>query len=223
MLLDPTGGHTPPDAFVLASASPRRRELLDALDVPFTVETADVDERLLPGEPAGSAAVRLAVIKAEVVAARGIGRLVLGADTIVVLDGRILGKPVDADEARAMLRALRGRAHAVITGVALHDTRTGRTLTAAPETSVLMRDYADWEIDASIAAGTPFDKAGAYAIQDEVFAPVAGIDGCYCNVMGLSLWSVVHLLRELAPWLEPAPPSAARAVCAECPLIAASR
>ncbi|HET8648204.1 MAG TPA: Maf family protein, partial [Vicinamibacteria bacterium] len=115
-------------------------------------------------------------------------------------------------------RALRGREHAVITGVAVCDSRSGEVRTAAPVTVVRMRNYAHEEIAASIAAGTPFDKAGAYAIQDETFASVAQIVGCYCNVVGLPLWTVYELLRELAPGLPLRPPSETRQVCAECPL-----
>ena len=207
-------------ALVLASASPRRRELLAALGIPFAVESADVDERILDGEAPAAAAVRLARSKAETIMRRAPAALVLGSDTIVVLDSRILGKPADAEEATTMLRALRDRVHAVITAVALVDRATARTCTAAPITSVRMRDYTDAEIAASVAAGTPFDKAGAYAIQDEQLAPVARIDGCYCNVMGLPLWTVYHLLRAGAPSLQPSPPAEHRAICAACPLAA---
>ena len=202
---------------ILASASPRRRELLAALDVPFTVVAADVDETVRPGEEPEAAAVRLARSKAETVARQADAELVLGADTVVVLDGRILGKPADATEAAAMLRALRGREHAVITGVALYDTASGETHCAAPGTTVRMRVYTDVEIAASIAAGTPFDKAGAYAIQDEVFTPVERIEGCYCNVVGLPLWTVLHLLDGVGA-LRPRPPSETRRVCDGCPL-----
>ena len=122
-----------------------------------------------------------------------------------------------------MLRALRGRGHDVITAVALYDAATGRCRTAAPHTSVRMRSYTDAEIAGSIAAGTPFDKAGAYAIQDDALAPVAGIDGCYCNVVGLPLWTVYHLLSGDGATFRLQPPSEARAVCATCPCAGQSR
>jgi MAF protein len=212
---------------VLASASPRRRELLALLGLPFSVVPADVDEALREGETPVEAAVRLARAKAWE-GARGLGTttarprslspLVLGADTVVALAGRIYGKPADAAEATAMLADLRGRAHTVITGVALVDPAGMDARVAAPATTVLMRPYTDAEISASITAGTPFDKAGAYAIQDEVFAPVARIDGCYCNVMGLPLWTVRRLVLDLRPALKPAPPAEHRTVCAACPL-----
>jgi septum formation protein len=217
----------PQSAIILASASPRRRELLAALGLPVTVAPADVDESVRAGESPVEAALRLALAKAQTVARRLVATtmtavasspLVLGADTIVALGGRIFGKPADAAEAAAMLRALRGRAHTVVTGVALVDPATGDACSAAPSTTVQMRRYSDAEIAASIRAGTPFDKAGAYAIQDEDFAPVARIDGCYCIVMGLPLWTVYHLVRDLRPALDPVPPSANRAICAGCPL-----
>jgi MAF protein len=183
--------------------------LLAVLELPFAVITADIDEQIAPSESPFDAATRLARTKAETVA-RGLTYVnTLGADTIVVLDNRILGKPQDADEATLMLRALRNRGHCVITAVALCDAASGRVHSAAPVTAVWMRNYTDAEIAASIAAGTPFDKAGAYAIQDEHFAPVARIDGCYCNVVGLPLWTVHD---------QPTPPSVARAICRECPL-----
>jgi septum formation protein len=192
--------------------------LLAALGLPFDVVAADVDESVVPGEDAAAAAVRLARSKAEAVAWREWDAIVLGADTVVVLDGRILGKPADADEAAAMLRDLRDREHTVITGVAVVDSRSGDTHTAAPATTVRMRRYADAEIAASIAAGTPFDKAGAYAIQDDAFSPVACIAGCYCNVVGLPLWTVHGLLSDLAGGLALRPPSANRTTCASCPM-----
>jgi septum formation protein len=203
---------------VLASASPRRRELIGALGLPFVLESADVDETLIEGEAPEAAALRLARAKSEAVAAQHPNAVVLGADTIVVLDGRILGKPVDAEEARAMLGALRDREHIVVTGVALANSRSGRVVSDAVQTRVLMRNYTDDEIEHSIAAGTPFDKAGAYAIQDEELAPVASIAGCYCNVVGLPLWTVRHQMQELRPEIFALPPSEARPACADCPL-----
>jgi septum formation protein len=207
----------PPAQLILASASPRRRELLAALGLPFTVIAADIDEGIAADESPAEAAIRLARSKAETVARDLKQGHILGADTIVVLDGRILGKPLDANEATHMLRALRDRDHRVITGVALCDVESGRCCSAAPMTSVRMRNYPDAEIAASIAAGTPFDKAGAYAIQDAALSPVARIDGCYCNVVGLPLWTVFHLLSETSD-VQPAQPSATRVTCRECPL-----
>ncbi len=202
---------------VLASASPRRRELLAALGTPFTVRAADVPEELPPHVPAPALAEELALAKARAVARDEPDAVVLAADTIVVLDDRPLGKPEDADEARRMLRALRGRAHEVVTGVAVvapgDVVRTAHVLT-----SVVMRCYSEAEIEAYIASGDPFDKAGAYAIQHPEFRPVGRIDGCYCNVVGLPLWTAYQLLTEVAPALQPQPPDRALARCAACPL-----
>jgi septum formation protein len=203
---------------ILASASPRRRTLLGALGVPFDVRVADVEEVFVPGTPAGEEAERLAMAKAEACSRSLDGpneALILGADTIVVLDGEPLGKPRDADEARAMLRGLRGRPHEVITGVAMLCPSGGRTDRAT--TRVHMRDYTDAEIAAYIATGDPFDKAGAYAIQHTGFAPVERIEGCYCAVMGLPLWTVRRLLAALAPALATRLPSETYARCVECP------
>jgi MAF protein len=208
----------PPVQLVLASASPRRRELLAALGLPYTIISADIDETIAPNESPIDAATRLARTKADTVARARWRGFVLGADTIVVLGDRILSKPQDADEATAMLRALRNHDHRVITAVALCDAATDHGRTDTPATTVWMRDYTDAEIAASIAAGTPFDKAGAYAIQDEGFAPVARIDGCYCNVVGLPLWTIYHMVVEATTDLHPSPPSAVRAICGECPL-----
>jgi len=200
---------------VLASASPRRRELLAALLTPlgvaFEVDAADVDETPSEHDP-GRAAEQLALRKARAVAARHPGALVIGGDTIVALDGRMLGKPADADEARTVLRTLRDRAHEVASGVAV--LLEGRVEVAHAVTHVIMRDYSDAEIEAFIASGEPFDKAGGYAIQDEAFAPVANLDGCTCNVIGLPLWPLHHLLDSAG--VEVSTPAFER--CATCPL-----
>jgi MAF protein len=207
-----------PDSLVLASASPRRRELLAALGVPFEVRAVDVPERLVKGIDVVEQAKALALAKARAVARTDGRAVILGADTIVVLDGAPLGKPADADEARRMLRALRGRAHEVITGVAAVSGRDGDALTDGATTLVHMRDYTDAESDAYIATGDPFDKAGAYAIQHAGFAPVARSEGCYCNVMGLPLWTARRLLRRAAAGLATRPPNVVYERCAACPL-----
>lgn len=155
---------------------------------------SDVEETLA-GPPTPAAAAALALRKARAVAAgRGEG-VVLGADTIVVIDGRALGKPADAAEARAMLRTLRGREHEVITGVAVVDARTGREAAAAEVSRVRMAAYSDEQIEAYVASGSPLDKAGAYAIQDLAGALVAGLDGSYTNVVGLPLETARRLLE----------------------------
>ena len=209
----------PNSALILASASPRRRELLSALGVPFGVVAADVDETVLPGEGPGSAAARLAQAKADAVARLHGSALVLGADTVVVLRKKILGKPRDAEDAAEMLHALRGREHTVVTGVALvTPDPSARRPAQTIATAVRMRPYNADEIAASIVAGTPFDKAGAYAIQDAEFAPVAGITGCYCNVVGLPLWHVYRIVRHCGTPLALMRPDVTRAVCRTCPM-----
>lgn len=186
---------------ILASQSPRRRQLVAALGYPYTSIVSGVDETERPGEDPAVYVLRLARDKATAVAAAlqpaGAERvLVLAADTTVALDGRILGKPGDAAEAGTMLRVLRGRTHQVHTAQCLLEVG-GLRNDAIHTAHVTMRDYSDTDIDAYIATGDPFDKAGAYAIQDEVFRPVSGLDGCYLAVMGLSLCEAVGQLVGL--------------------------
>jgi septum formation protein len=211
------GVEQPSAPLILASASPRRRELLAALGVPFDVRPIETAETVDPDLEPPQAALDIAVAKA--VAAReelGNDRCVLTADTVVVLDGRILGKPADAAEARSMLAALADRRHEVYTAVVLGNVvRAGEEVVC---TEVLMRPYSSHDVEASIAAGTPFDKAGGYAIQDPLLHPVERFDGCYCNVVGLPLWTVYRLLHDLRPELHPVRPDATYERCSGCPL-----
>ncbi len=177
---------------VLASASPRRRELLATICPDFRVEPSDIEEPLDTAEPGAIAALALA--KARAVVDRGARGLVLAADTVVVLDGVPLGKPSSADDARAMLRRLRGREHVVITGVALIDTETGRAASRAVVTRVVMADYPEAAIDDYVATGEPLDKAGAYAVQGLGGRLVAEVRGCYTNVVGLPVTTTRQLL-----------------------------
>jgi len=225
---------------ILASASPRRRELMRLLGVPFEVLASAVEEDL-PAESArpSSLAIRLAHAKAAAVARARPGSIVIGADTIVVLGKRLFGKPADDEDARAMLRALSGRSHRVITGLAVIDTRvrpggcsssssssssssrtrrsaspagiggssrtTTRTtiegsalpapLTAAETTRVDFRELDPAEIDAYVATGEPFGKAGAYAIQGQAALFATGIRGDYANVVGLPVARLASMLR----------------------------
>lgn len=178
---------------VLASGSPRRRELLAALDIPFDIDVSDVDETVEETDPVRVAEM-LAERKARAVAARQPDAVVIGSDTVVALDGRLLGKPADPAEAHAMLSALRGRTHQVVTGVSV--VHRGHASVAHASTDVTMRDYSEAEMAAFIATGSPYDKAGGYAIQDPDFAPVARFDGCECAVIGLPLWTLRALLVE---------------------------
>jgi septum formation protein len=180
---------------ILASASPRRNELLRRLLPEFEVMPSDVDEALDDG-PLAEAVVGLALRKARAVAARVGAGVVLGADTIVVIDGVALGKPAGPGEAHAMLVRLRGRPHEVMTGLAVVDASSGRGASAITMSRVLMAAYTDATIEAYVASGSPLDKAGAYAIQDLRGALVDGIVGSYTNVVGLPVEATRRLLKE---------------------------
>ncbi|HWP67380.1 MAG TPA: Maf family nucleotide pyrophosphatase [Candidatus Limnocylindria bacterium] len=199
---------------VVASASPRRHELLAALGLRFEVAPADIDEEAAAGTLAPADAA-LAVATAKAAAVPRPDALVLAADTLVVLDGELLGKPASPAEARRMLARLRARTHRVFTAVCL--AAPDGTRTAVVESEVRMRAYRDEEIEAYVAAGGGLDKAGAYGIQDEPLRPVEAIGGCWCNVMGLPLWTTWSMLRS-AGLLPPRAPDEAFARCAACPL-----
>jgi MAF protein len=184
---------------VLASASPRRRELLTGLGFDFETVPSTVDESAIVRSRPEALARALALAKARDVAQRHPDAVVLAADTVVVHGGVILGKPRDAAEARAMLNLLRGRAHRVVTGVCVI-AAGARPRLAHDVTRVVMRSYSEAEVEASISRGDPLDKAGAYAIQDPIFSPVDSYEGCYCNVVGLPLWTTLGLL---APDIRP--------------------
>ncbi len=154
-----------------------------------------VAESLPPGVPIATGAARLALAKARDVARRAGYGVVLGADTLVVLDGRPFGKPASRDDARRMLEALRGRAHEVVTGVAVVEADTGREATEAVVSRVVMRAYAPAEIEAYLDTPEPYDKAGAYAVQGEGGRLVERVEGCYTNVVGLPLATTARLLR----------------------------
>ena len=205
---------------VLASASPRRRALIQLLDVPYEVATADVDEdRITDPDPAVNV-MRTAALKARTVAQRLTGDVVvIGADTTVAAAGRMLNKPRDSAEARAMLRALRGRVHQVHTGLALLHVGTDRMMTDVTTVDVPMRAYTDEEIEAYIETGDPLDKAGAYAIQHAGFRPVAQLHGCFAGVMGLGLCHLTRSLRALGIAVAANVPAACQAAIAyECPV-----
>lgn len=180
---------------ILASQSPRRRELLTLVGIPHEVRPANLDESLLPGEEAIAHAERLARAKAEAVAATESGATVIGSDTIVVLDGDILGKPDDEAEARATLRRLSGRTHTVHTAVAV--TRAGRTVSGVESVEVTFRPLTDEQIAAYVATGEPMDKAGAYGIQGYGAVIVERVHGDYFAVMGLALGRLVALLEDV--------------------------
>ena len=178
---------------VLASASPRRRELLGRLIARFTVMPSDVDEQLTPGS-IGDAIARLSHEKAQAVAAAAGPSVIIAADTMVVIDGAALGKPLDQADAASMLRRLRGREHEVITGVTVLDGAAGRSWTATEVSRVVMARYTDEVLDRYVDSGAPLDKAGAYAIQDLGGALVDAVVGSYTNVIGLPLVLTARLL-----------------------------
>jgi MAF protein len=181
---------------ILASNSPRRRELISLFGWPFTVLPADIDESRKADESPIDYVRRLACEKAQAIAARETG-LVIAADTIVADGNELLGKPVDEDDARRMLGQLRGRTHQVYTGIAVINTETGESVDDVCRTDVPMRQYSDEEIEQYIATRDPMDKAGAYAIQHPGFHPVEGLAGCYASVMGLPLCHLMAGLRKL--------------------------
>lgn len=180
---------------VLASASPRRAEILRDAGIAFSVLSSAVDETPLPGESAQDLVRRLAASKAELVAARAIGpAIVIAADTVVALEGAILGKPRTSEDARQMLEKLSGRTHSVITGVALIRLPDAERREFTDITQVHFTSLSNEEILKYLSSGEPFDKAGSYAIQGIAGRFIPRIDGCYFNVVGLPL---ARLCREL--------------------------
>ncbi len=181
---------------ILASASPRRKEMLQQIGLVFRTSPADVDESVLPGEQPAAYAVRVALDKARVAAERAGEGIVIAADTIVVLGGRILGKPADDSDAVRMLSLLSGKQHEVVTGLAVIDAASKRTAAKTASTSVWFRNLAEEEIRAYVATREPLDKAGAYGIQEKGALLIEKIEGCYFNVVGLPLSLLGEILRE---------------------------
>ncbi|MCH7712354.1 MAG: septum formation protein Maf [Chloroflexi bacterium] len=182
---------------VLASASPRRKELMAVLGLEFQVMAAGVPEDQVSGERAQDMVMRLSLDKASASAGRIKAGLVIGADSTVVLDGEVLGKPADADDARHMLHRLSGTQHQVMTGLSVVNVATGDRQTDWMASGIKLRDLSDAEIDASIRSGTPFDKAGAYAVQDQELCPAEWWRGCYSNIVGLPLCRLLEMLEAL--------------------------
>lgn len=181
---------------ILASSSPRRRELLQTLGLSFTVITSDVDETTAEHLSASEVVEELSLRKAKEVASRLTEGVVLGSDTVVVLDGQILGKPVDEMDAYRMLSMLQGQEHTVYSGVALIDVETGRAEVSHSLTHVRIRALTEQEIKSYIATGEPMDKAGSYAIQGIGATIVEGINGDYFTVVGLPLCLTSTLLTR---------------------------
>ena len=183
---------------VLASSSPRRRQLLALADWMFSIVITDVDESQRANEMPADYVLRLAETKARAAAGQAhADQVILGADTAVVDGAEILGKPKDMADAVRMLTQLRGHTHQVYTGVAVLRLSDGLLLRELCVTDVPMRDYSDDEINAYIQTGDPLDKAGAYAIQHPHFQPVAHMSGCYASVMGLPMCHLVRAMRKM--------------------------
>lgn len=187
----------PVSRIILASASPRRSELLESAGIRFQVVPGHIDETPFPGEKPVDHVLRLAEEKAREVALREDGDVFIGADTIVLCDGEIMGKPVDAADADRMLRALSGRHHEVITGTAIYEKMRGSAIRRAVTTKVLFKELSEAEITSYVATGCPMDKAGAYAIQGGAAFMVRAIEGSYTNVVGLPLCEVIEALQGL--------------------------
>lgn len=183
---------------ILASASPRRQELLRLLGLPFRVMVADVDEDSITDSDPAINVVATAHLKAVTIAVRcEAPAIIIASDTTVALDGQMLNKPANAAAAWQMLRALRGRIHYVHTGLVLLNTATGQMITDVATVPVPMRNYSDAEIATYITTGDPLDKAGAYAIQHPEFQPVNRLDGCFAGVMGFPLCHLTRALRRM--------------------------
>ena len=207
------------NALTLASASPRRRDLMDDLGLDFNIRPADIPEDAMPGESPQDMVERLSLEKARKVAAAIPSGFVIGADSAVVADGQAIGKPRDNADARKMLRRLRGTTHHVCTGLTVINAANGQSLTDSMTSQITLRNFTDAEIEASIASGVPRDKAGAYAVQDTALRPASDWQGCYHNIIGLPTCRLLAMLRQLG-WTPPTgwqpPPTA---VCGpDCPV-----
>ena len=179
---------------ILASGSPRRSEILTSVGWEFEKIVADIDESEIEGESPENYVQRLAKEKAEVVADKNPNRMVLGADTTVVINNQIIGKPVDLDDARRMLRLLSGNWHEVLTGVAI--VKNGETRVGIQSTKVKFAELSEAEVEYLVMFGEPLDKAGAYAVQAQAALFIEGIEGDYWNVVGLPISLVYRLLNE---------------------------
>lgn len=177
---------------ILASGSPRRSEIMESVGWNFEKDVPDIDETEFPGETPEVYVQRLARVKAETVARKHEGEIVLGADTTVVIDNQIIGKPLDREDAKRMLRLLSGRWHDVLTGVAV--ARNGDSRVGLQRTRVKFVEINDAEIDFLVECGDPLDKAGAYAVQAQAALFIEGIEGDYWNVVGLPVSLVYRLI-----------------------------
>ncbi len=205
---------------LLASNSPRRRELLSLGNWVFSVSVSSVDESQKTGETPADYVLRLAEAKARAAIPNAQpAHIIIGADTTVVAENCILGKPKDMTEAAAMLKLLRGHTHQVYTALAVLRMRDGQLLTDLCVTDVPMRSYDDDEIEAYVLSGDPLDKAGAYAIQHAEFHPVVSMRGCYASVMGLPLCHLIRVLQKMEAGVDTNTPAACQSLLHyQCPV-----
>lgn len=182
----------------LASKSPRRRKLLKQLNIKFKSFSVEMDESFLPNEMPSRAVIRLSKEKMELAKSKVSNGIIITADTIVVLDKRIIGKPENKKDAYRILKTLSGRTHTVFTGYTVYNYSNDKTISELEKTKVTFRDLTDEEINEYILSGSPMDKAGAYGIQDDFGAVfIKKIDGCYYNVVGLPLARLYHTLLRI--------------------------
>lgn len=207
-------------SFALASGSPRRKQLIKLVGRDFKIMPANIDESPNKDELPQQYVLRIASEKVQAVGVQSEGiDWVVAADTTVADGEKILGKPADEEEARAVLRSLRGRDHQVFTGIAVLRTADGYLMTDLATTGVPMRAYSDEEIDAYIKSGDPLDKAGSYGIQHLEFRPVERLAGCYANVVGLPLCHLTRTLKKLGIPMESDVPAACQETLAyDCPV-----
>ena len=181
---------------ILASGSPRRKKILEQIGLKFSVEKSNYEEKRIADSPPSQIVEFLSLEKANLLAVKYEDAIIIGADTLVVLNGEILGKPKSEEDAGEMLRKLRNKTHTVVTGFTVLDTKSGRSVTKHVETKVKFKDLSEMEISAYVETGEPMDKAGGYGIQDKGGLFIEEIDGDYFNVVGLPLFAVSETLRE---------------------------
>jgi septum formation protein len=181
---------------ILASGSPRRKELLEKIGLKFEAESSNYEEDIYPGLQPHDAAQKISLKKAEIVASRHKNVVIIAADTFIVFDGQILGKPSTANESKKMLQKLSGKSHSVITGFSVIDTAKNKTLSRSVETIVFLKKLTSSEIDTYVKSKEPLDKAGGYAIQGLGAVIVDRIEGDYLNVVGLPLSALTEALKE---------------------------
>ena len=181
---------------ILASGSPRRKKILEQIGLKFSVEKSNYEEKRIADSPPSQIVEFLSLEKANLLAVKYEDAIIIGADTLVVLNGEILGKPKSEEDAREMLRKLRNKTHTVVTGFTVLDTKSGRSVTKHVETKVKFKDLSEMEISAYVETGEPMDKAGGYGIQDKGGLFIEEMDGDYFNIVGLPLFAVSETLRE---------------------------